>query len=220
VLLDIQLPDMTGIDIARQWREQYEASEIDYLPLLVALTANVIQSKEQYQVLGMDDVLRKPLSLEALSNCLNNYFGDSDEFMQNFAENAPLATDNVENEAQPAPFDKAMLRELLQVMDKKSLLENIALFENVMPSYLDELNGSLVQWQQSEAENDKKAVMDYAHKIKGAFASVRLSRLQEIAQQAQSEGTDWNDCIESWVSQINDDWQSDLAQARAWIEQQ
>ncbi|VEI44989.1 sensor histidine kinase [Actinobacillus equuli] len=74
ILLDIQLPDMTGFDIARQLRERYENEEVDYLPLLVALTANIMQTKEEYQQQGMDDVLRKPLSLEALSECLNHYF--------------------------------------------------------------------------------------------------------------------------------------------------
>ncbi len=77
ILLDIQLPDTTGFEIAQQLRRQYENEEIDYLPLLVALTANVIQSRQEYQAQGMDDVLHKPLSLDELMRCLNQYFGDN-----------------------------------------------------------------------------------------------------------------------------------------------
>lgn len=40
VFLDIQLPDMTGFDIAQYYRETY-----DHLPPLVALTANVLKDK-------------------------------------------------------------------------------------------------------------------------------------------------------------------------------
>lgn len=72
---------MTGFDIAKQLRERYENEEVDYLPLLVALTANIMQTKEEYQQQGMDDVLRKPLSLEALSECLNHYFNS--DFVEN-----------------------------------------------------------------------------------------------------------------------------------------
>ena len=43
VLLDIQLPDMTGLDIARALRERYAGQA---LPPLVALTANVLKDKK------------------------------------------------------------------------------------------------------------------------------------------------------------------------------
>ena len=43
VLLDIQLPDMTGLDISRELTRQYAADE---LPPLVALTANVLKDKK------------------------------------------------------------------------------------------------------------------------------------------------------------------------------
>ncbi len=44
VLLDIQLPDMTGLDIARVLRERYAGQA---LPPLVALTANVLKDKKR-----------------------------------------------------------------------------------------------------------------------------------------------------------------------------
>jgi len=58
VLLDIQLPDMSGLDIARRIREKYVQHK---LPPLVALTANVLKDRKEYLDAGMDDVLSKPL---------------------------------------------------------------------------------------------------------------------------------------------------------------
>lgn len=69
VLLDIQLPDMTGLDISRQLKQRFAADE---LPPLVALTANVLKNKNEYLDAGMDDVLSKPLSVPALTAIIKN----------------------------------------------------------------------------------------------------------------------------------------------------
>ncbi len=67
VLLDIQLPDMTGFDIAQQLRQQYQD-----LPALVALTANVVNDKTEYFDKGMDEVLNKPLTVAAITSVIDN----------------------------------------------------------------------------------------------------------------------------------------------------
>lgn len=70
VLLDIQLPDMTGLDISRQLKQRFAADE---LPPLVALTANVLKNKNEYLDAGMDDVLSKPLSVPALTAIIKKF---------------------------------------------------------------------------------------------------------------------------------------------------
>ena len=70
VFLDIKLPDMSGFDIAHYLRKNYEEGIYDFLPPLIAFTANVMHSEEEYQEQGMDGVLRKPLSLVELRQCL------------------------------------------------------------------------------------------------------------------------------------------------------
>lgn len=72
VLLDIQLPDMTGLDIARNLCEHY-----DDLPPLVALTANVLKDKKEYLDAGMDDVLSKPLSVPALTAMIKKFWDEA-----------------------------------------------------------------------------------------------------------------------------------------------
>ncbi|WP_251268356.1 response regulator, partial [Enterobacter hormaechei] len=71
VLLDIQLPDMTGLDISRQLKQRFAADE---LPPLVALTANVLKNKNEYLDAGMDDVLSKPLSVPALTAIIKKFW--------------------------------------------------------------------------------------------------------------------------------------------------
>ncbi len=63
VLLDIQLPDMTGLDVARALQQRFTTQQ---LPPLVALTANVLKNKSEYLNAGLDGVLSKPLSCSSL----------------------------------------------------------------------------------------------------------------------------------------------------------
>lgn len=219
ILLDIQLPDTTGFEIAQNLRQRYEDGEVDYLPLLVALTANIMQTKAEYQQQGMDDVLRKPLSLEALSECLNHYFDDS--IWENSAENRPLATTgNPLEEHSNSVFDERILSELVDVMGKEGVLANFKLFAKLMPDYVNSLAHSLKGWQESKQATLRKQTLDDAHKIKGALASVGLSRLQAVAQLAQSDsGLSWEEGIAAWSAEIAERWREDLNAAAEWVEQ-
>lgn len=211
ILLDIQLPDTTGTAIAQELHRRYEADEIDYLPLMVALTANIMQTKEDYQQQGMDDVLRKPLSIEALSVCLKNYFGEA--VLQNVDEILPLAEEPTNEITQKnVPYDAKMVQELLSVMGKQGVQASVTLFEQLMPDYVQELVQDHQQWQQQGTPKNRKKVADQAHKIKGALASIGLNRLQEVAQQAQTDnGDEWASQIDDWIVQIQQEWQADLA---------
>lgn len=213
ILLDIQLPDTTGFDIAQTLRNRYENEEIDYLPLLIALTANVIQNQKDYQAQGMDDVLRKPLSLEALLNCLNHYFDN--DFLQKNEEKQPL----VANDSDNLSYNIAMLNELVKVMGKANVLSNMDLFADLMPTYLENLQRYLTDWQITNSAESRKLTADEAHKIKGALASVGLHQLQQIAQLAQSDnGEQWEQNIEKWAEIISSKWQTDLQLAKEYVE--
>lgn len=214
LLLDIQLPDMTGFEIAQRLREAYEQGKIDYLPMLIALTANIMQTKQEYQQQGMDDVLRKPLSLEALAHCLNQHFGEI------FETQAKVNLSNSVPYQAHLPFDCKHLLELIELMGREAVLANLALFKRLMPDYLNALEVHYKRWLEGE-DLQRKAVAETAHKIKGALASVGLHQLQQIAQFAQEDnGEAWQQGIAVWISQLQQQWQTDLTLAEQWIQQQ
>ncbi len=219
VLLDIQLPDTTGTEMAQQWRARYEQGELAYLPLLVALTANIIHTKDDYQQQGMDDVLRKPLSLAALAECLNEHFGDeisrTDEMLQKNADFSPA----VEPETASVCFDEALVQELIGLMGKALVQQNLQLFSQLMPEYMQQLEQAYQQWLDKPALTAQREVAKQAHKIKGALAAVGLSRLQQFAQAAQDD-TDptWAAQIAGWIRALHA-WKDDAEALRAWIAQ-
>ncbi|WP_406040451.1 ATP-binding protein [Succinimonas sp.] len=68
VLLDIQLPDMSGLDVADHLREDFKSE----VPML-ALTANVMRDPEIYAGHGIAGVLSKPLSASRLAEAITEF---------------------------------------------------------------------------------------------------------------------------------------------------
>lgn len=73
VVMDLRMPLMDGLSVARQWREQ--EGDNHHLPI-IALTANASEEDRQACLAaGMDDFLTKPVSIEQLASMLDKYTG-------------------------------------------------------------------------------------------------------------------------------------------------
>lgn len=69
ILMDIQMPKMNGIEATKIIKEKSEKA-----PPIIALTANTMEGdKEKYISSGLDDYMAKPLTLDALTECLTNW---------------------------------------------------------------------------------------------------------------------------------------------------
>jgi CheY-like chemotaxis protein len=68
VLMDVQMPEMGGLEASRRIISELDVAE---RPRLVALTANVLKGDQQMCLeAGMDDYLAKPLDLVHLQDAL------------------------------------------------------------------------------------------------------------------------------------------------------
>lgn len=201
VLLDIQLPDMTGLDISRELNKRFSKDE---LPPLVALTANVLKNKTEYLDAGMDDVLSKPLAVPALMSMIQKFWDNQ------IADKEPVMA-KVDSEKQQTLLDIPMLEQYVELVGPKLITDGLTIFEKMMPGYLAVLESNMTA-------RDNKGVVEEGHKIKGAAGSVGLRHLQQIAQQIQSPDLPaWSDNVGEWIEELKQEWQHDVNVLKAWV---
>ncbi|MEJ4046055.1 aerobic respiration two-component sensor histidine kinase ArcB [Erwinia sp. SLM-02] len=202
VLLDIQLPDMTGLDVARGIHQRHAGKQ---LPPLVALTANVLKDKREYLDAGMDDVLSKPLAVPALTAMIKKYWNyqSEDELMP--------VQETAMDEKKLALLDVVMLQQYIELVGPKLIHQSLEMFEQMMPGYLDVLDSNMMA-------RDQKGIAEEGHKIKGAAGSVGLVHLQQIAKQIQSpELPAWWDNVQEWIDELKQEWRNDVNVLREWV---
>jgi two-component system aerobic respiration control sensor histidine kinase ArcB len=210
-LLDIQLPDMTGFDVAKYYREHY-----DNLPPLVALTANVMKDRREYLDNGMDDAISKPLAVQALQAVIDKFFANRVDGQEETVVDQKVIEDEV---SAPSPviethlLDLDMLESYVDIVGVKPVYDSIKMFEDMMPDYIEVLDSNMTA-------KDQDGIVSESHKIKGAAGSIGLKHIQSVAQKAQSPNMPaWWENISDWVEEIKNEYQNDIQVLKSWLEQ-
>ncbi|EPN8224779.1 aerobic respiration two-component sensor histidine kinase ArcB [Vibrio alginolyticus] len=208
-LLDIQLPDMTGFDVANYYRKHY-----NNLPPLVALTANVMKDRREYLDNGMDDAISKPLAVNAIQSVIDKFFAHQLEQPKEVVSGPETVEEPV-----PSPviethlLDMDMLESYVDIVGATPVYDSIKMFEDMMPDYIDVLDSNMTA-------KDQDGIVSEAHKIKGAAGSIGLKRIQSVAQKAQSPDMPaWWENISDWVEEIKNEYQNDIQVLKSWLEQ-
>lgn len=199
VLLDIQLPDMTGFDVADELNRRY----VGHLPPLVALTANLINDLAPYQAHGMQAAIGKPLSLTNIRKTFNELF---------VACSVPQEAEILGQSEEI--LDLNFLTDFVSAVGADVMTSAVDLFEKSMPDYLSILNSAMIA-------KDDKGTVEEAHKIKSAAGAVGLKRIYDLAQKAQSPDLPaWSENVNDWVETISAEYQNDITQLRQWLSSQ
>ena len=206
ILLDIQLPDMNGFDVANTLHEE----DLVMQTPIVALTANVIKKREEYLQNGMDDVIAKPVKKSRVIEVFNELF---------HAPPAPLEIDGKVEKPEPDKtlsniLDMELLQMLVDTIGEDMVRASVKVFQDKMPEYMEILQLSLTADEKSE-------VCSQAHKIKGAAGSVGLARVQRIANQIQQgDHPAWWQNVHDWVEELQMAVQHDMQALHNWLNQQ
>jgi CheY-like chemotaxis protein len=73
VFMDVQMPEMDGLEATRQIRA---SSSPEHQPVIIALTANAMTGdRERCLEAGMNDYITKPVKIEELQSAISRHFG-------------------------------------------------------------------------------------------------------------------------------------------------
>ena len=75
ILMDMQMPEMDGLEATRQIRAFEQETKSDHRVYIVALTANAVsERREDCMEAGMDDFMEKPFQERALRDLFSKTF--------------------------------------------------------------------------------------------------------------------------------------------------
>ena len=203
ILLDIQLPDMTGFDVATTLHDEGLVEQTS----IVALTANVIKRRQEYLDSGMDDVIAKPVKKSRMIEVFNSLFSEQPYDAHKPKEEEP-------DRELDAILDLDLLQMLVDTIGHEMVSTSVKVFEENMPVYLEILQLSL-------SANEKDEVCSQAHKIKGAAGSVGLARVQKVANQIQQgDHPAWWENVHDWVEELTFAAVQDMQKLSDWLTKQ
>ena len=180
ILLDMQLPDINGDEVARQIRED---DHFDSLPI-VALTANVRSAEEELEGISIQGALAKPINTVKLDKMLAELFQIKQE--PKCEKEVVKVEQSALEHINMSLLDVETIEDFVNSMGVVVFKRSSELFTKLNPQYQTELLDSLEQ-------NDRDEYKSVAHKLKGAAGSVGLNDVQLHAKKMEHgalEGTD------------------------------
>ncbi|MBI1362981.1 MAG: response regulator [Proteobacteria bacterium] len=175
ILMDMQMPDMDGVETTERFRQWEMENEMDRTPV-IALTGNATkEARALCEQAGMDDYLSKPITAEKMALSLKRWIG------YNGAESA--AGDELA--AEDAPVNISILcretgQEPAELMD---------LYDVFMQSLQTQRRAMTHAVERHNPDGWRRAV----HTMKGAAANFRAGELAQICAAAEgAEPDEWS----------------------------
>jgi CheY-like chemotaxis protein/HPt (histidine-containing phosphotransfer) domain-containing protein len=165
VLLDVQMPEKDGLEVARTIRQRWPA---DRRPYLIAVTANAVEgAREECLAAGMDDYITKPIQIEELIKVIE---------MRGLRARADDAT-----EAVGAAIDVATLQQTRQLLGEDAPQQ----LERMIVGFLDDTAELLGVMGRAASTGDAEAIGRAAHKLKSSSAIMAATILSELCDQLE-----------------------------------
>jgi CheY-like chemotaxis protein/HPt (histidine-containing phosphotransfer) domain-containing protein len=204
VLMDVQMPELDGLEATRQIRQRRKLHEGPYI---IAMTANAMESDRAACLeAGMNDYLSKPIRVNQLMAALSR----GAEERRNRG-----AKEQRSKEAGEHPFgyrqggggglEALMIEEQSKIVNRKSKIENVLdpaaletlleviggereLLVELIDSFLETAPPLLERLRQGLAQGNAAEVRAAAHTIKSSSNDFGATRLAELCQRLEDMG--------------------------------
>lgn len=169
ILMDLEMPEMSGMDVARKLREPHRSTR--EVPI-VAVTAHAFPEKRREVIeAGMNDLLAKPYLPDQLYAIVEKWCGGE------------MSTD-------VARLDTTVVGDPDIIFDREAALAltdgNEDLAASMLLEFLNRLPETELVIRDAATDHDYSRLLRQAHKLAGSSAAVGASRVQAQATYLQS----------------------------------
>lgn len=175
VLMDVQMPEMDGLEASRRIVQEWSLQQ---RPRMIAMTANALQGdREECLAAGMDDYLSKPIKIDALVKALQ-------QCRPCYQPPCPTQV--------PIPAAPAIDQRVLQKLQAMLGDNGATLVEELTDCYLEEAPKLLQAMSAALNQGNLKALQQAAHTLKSSSADqgamILVERCQELEALGRSGG--------------------------------
>jgi CheY-like chemotaxis protein/HPt (histidine-containing phosphotransfer) domain-containing protein len=198
ILMDIQMPNMDGLEASRRIRALEESQGRPHTPIM-AVTANAMpEDRTACAAAGMDDFISKPVRKQSFLQAVDHWLHEEDEefdaddtvknprgIMNQAAPPTIAATEPVVAENLEPPFDLSVLQRLANDVGDEIIPILLEGFEEDLHKQPDELQGLA-------DSGDLETLTRVVHTIKGSAATFGANRLAGAAFAVETEAREVN----------------------------
>jgi PAS domain S-box-containing protein len=192
VLLDVQMPEMDGLEVAQYITRRWPVTQ---RPFLIAVTANVMPGHiQQCLAAGMDHYLSKPVTQEELFNAISlaprqseSYFSiDEQQVVERELEQVYQLADQTDASF-PAATNGLATKESVDLIRLHSLAgQNVnSVIPLLIDTYLNDSNTLFERMRSSLQSGDLKQLERQAHKLKSSSAMLTATLLADLCKQLE-----------------------------------
>jgi len=173
ILMDIQMPDMDGIQATRRIRA---LPEKDLVPIIAMTAAAMETDKKACHEVGMNDFVSKPIDIDNLATALLRWITPREEIYISGSR----GVSHVSHTA--FELEGLNLSDAVKRMDNNWNLLNLA-----MHSFYNDFSSKLTLLDDDIAKKRWKNASRFIHSIKGASRQIGADRLSEICETLEME---------------------------------
>jgi CheY-like chemotaxis protein len=189
VLMDVQMPEVDGLEAARRIRDPKTGVQNLNIPI-IAMTAHAMKGdQEKCLAAGMDDYITKPVQLDELVSVL-----------QRCLERATRPPARETNGSMP------LLPETV-VFDRVACLDRLGgdetLLQRIIKVFLNDSQQQINKLTEALAGSDPAQVSRLAHKLNGATGSIGANALRQLAIELEAAARDQaTERLAGWVAPL------------------
>ena len=180
ILMDVQMPEIGGIQATQQIHQQYDSEQ---WPYIIALTASVTQGDhDDCLAAGMQAFLTKPIQVQALKAALMA----AEEHFSAITPTGLTANPKVTllpNNDSPL-LDTAVLDGIRTLAGEAAPI----ILADLVEDFLADIPGNLNGIQTAIAQQDPEVLRQWGHRLRSSCANLGAAALSDLGHQLEDHG--------------------------------